>query len=68
MVYVLTLAINDFKNIIRDRMFVFLFFAYPLMLIIFSRILVHLVAPRIIEMFPLAGKFSIVFMFFLVFK
>ena len=64
MVYVLKLAVNDLRNIIRDRMFVFLFFAYPVMLIVFSRILVHLVAPRIEDVFPLAGKFSVVFMFF----
>ncbi len=66
MVFVLKLAVNDFRNIIRDHMFVFLFFAYPVMLIIFSRILVHLVAPRIEDMFPLAGRFSVVFMFFLI--
>jgi fluoroquinolone transport system permease protein len=63
MVFVLKLAVNDLKNIIRDRMFVFLFFAYPVMLIIFSRILVHLVAPRIEDVFPIAGKFPVVFMF-----
>jgi hypothetical protein len=64
MVFVLKLAVNDLKNIIRDRMFVFLFFAYPVMLIVLSRILVHLVAPRIEDVFPIAGKFSVVFMFF----
>jgi hypothetical protein len=64
MVFVLKLAVNDFRNIIRDRMFVFLFFAYPLMLIVISRILVHLIAPRIKDMFPIAANFSVVFMFF----
>ena len=64
MIYILKLAVNDLRNIIRDRMFVFLFFAYPVMLILISRILVHIIAPRIEDMFPLAGKFSVVFMFF----
>jgi len=66
MVYVLKLAINDFRNIIRDRFFLFAFFAYPVMLILFSRILVHLIAPRIENVFPLATNFSLVFMFFIV--
>jgi hypothetical protein len=66
MVFVLKLAVNDFRNIIRDRMFVFLFFAYPVMLILFSRILIHMVEPRIKDAFPLASKFSVVFMFFLI--
>ena len=66
MVYVLKLAINDFRNIIRDRFFLFAFFAYPVMLIVFSRILVHLIAPRIENVFPLAANFSLIFMFFIV--
>jgi len=64
MVYILKLAVNDLRNIIRDRMFVFLFFAYPVMLIVISRILVHIIAPRIENMFPIAANFSVVFMFF----
>ena len=64
MVFVLKLAVNDLKNVIRDRMFVFLFFAYPVMLIVISRILVHIIAPRIENMFPIAANFSVVFMFF----
>ena len=64
MVFVLKLAVNDFKNVIRDRMFVFLFFAYPVMLILISRIIVHLIAPRIGDVFSLAENFSVLFMFF----
>jgi len=64
MVFVLKLAVNDLRNVIRDRMFVFLFFAYPVMLIVFSRILIHLIAPRIEDMFPLAANFSVLFMLF----
>jgi hypothetical protein len=66
MVFVLKLAINDFRNIIRDRFFLFAFFAYPVMLITFSRIMVHLIAPRIESMFPLAANFSLLFMFFII--
>ena len=47
MVFILKLAVNDFRNIIRDRFFLFAFFAYPVMLITFSRIMIHLIAPRI---------------------
>jgi len=66
MVYVLKLAVNDLRNVIRDRMFVFLFFAYPIMLILISRIIVHLIAPRIGDKFGLVGaeNFSVLFMFF----
>jgi hypothetical protein len=64
MVFVLKLAVNDLKNIIRDRMFIFLFFAYPVMLIVISRIIVHLIAPRIGNVFSLAENFSVIFMFF----
>jgi len=66
MVYILKLAVNDLRNIMRDRFFVFAFFAYPVMLVLFSRILVHLIAPRIENVFPIAANFSLVFMFFIV--
>jgi hypothetical protein len=66
MVFVLKLAVNDLRNIIRDRMFIFLFIGYPVILILFSRILVHLIAPRIEVMFPLASNFPLIFMFFIV--
>jgi hypothetical protein len=66
MVFILKLAVNDFRNIIRDRFFLFAFFVYPIMFILFSRILVHLIAPRIEGFFPLAGNFSLIFMFFLI--
>jgi len=64
MVFVLKLAVNDFRNIIRDRMFVFLFFAYPVMLILISRIIVHIISPRIGDSFALAANFSVIFLFF----
>jgi len=65
MVYILKLAVNDFRNIIRDRFFVFEFFAFPVILIIFSRIIKHLLAPRIEDVFPLAANFPLLFMFFI---
>jgi len=64
MVYILKLAVNDLRNIIRDRMFVFLFFAYPVMLVLISRIIVHMIAPRIGDQFELVNNFSVLFMFF----
>jgi hypothetical protein len=64
MANILKLAINDFKNIIRDRLLVILLVAYPFMLIVMSRILVHLIAPRIENMFPLAANFPLILMFF----
>ena len=69
MVYVLKLAVNDLKNIIRDRMFVFLFFVYPLMFILFSRIIVHLITPRVKDVFPLVSEtnFPLLFMLFIIF-
>jgi len=66
MVFILKLAVNDFRNIIRDRFFLFAFFAYPLMFVVFSRIMVHLIAPRIEDVFPLATNFSMIFIFMVI--
>ena len=68
MVFILKLAVNDLRNIIRDRFFVFAFFAYPVMLILFSRILIHLITPRVKDVFPLVSEnnFPLVFMFFII--
>lgn len=66
MIYLLKLAVNDLRNIIRDRFFLFAFFAYPVMLILFSRILVHVIEPRIGGIFQLASEFELVLMFFVV--
>jgi hypothetical protein len=65
MVFILKLAVNDFKNIIRDPFFVFAFFAYPIMLIFISRIIIHMIAPRIGGAFPLVENYSLIFMFFI---
>jgi fluoroquinolone transport system permease protein len=65
MVYFLKLAINDFRNIVRDHLLVILLLAYPILLIFLSRILVHMIAPRIENMFPLAANFPLILMFFI---
>ena len=55
MVYILKLAVNDLKNIVRDRFLVFGMFIYPIMIIIFSRILVHIISDRIGDSFEFAS-------------
>ena len=62
MVYVLRLAINDFKNIIRDKFLVYAAIAMPVMVILFSRILLHWIAPALKDTIPLAGNFAMIFM------
>lgn len=64
MVYVLRLAINDFKNIIRDRFLVYAAIAMPLMVIVISRIILHWIAPTLKDTIPLAGNYSMIFMLF----
>ena len=68
MAYLLKLAINDMRNIIRDRFFLFAFFAYPVMLILFSRVLVHVIEPRIGDYISFLAyeSFSVVLMLFIV--
>jgi len=67
--YFLKLAVNDLKNIIRDRFLVFGMLVYPIMLIMFARILVHLISPRIENSFEFAGPefFPVFFMLFSLF-
>ena len=64
MVYILKLAINDFKNIIRDRFLVYAAIAMPLMVIVISRIILHWIAPTLKDTIPLAGNYSMIFMLF----
>jgi hypothetical protein len=64
MVYVLRLAINDFKNIIRDKFLVYAAIAMPLMVIVISRIILHWIAPTLKDTIPLAGNYSMIFMLF----
>jgi len=69
MVYLLKLAVNDLRNIIRDRFLVFGMFIYPVMIILFSRILVHLISPRIENSIEFASPafFPVFFMLFSLF-
>ena len=64
MVYVLRLAINDFKNIIRDKFLVYAAIAMPLMVIVISRIILHWIAPTLKDTISLAGNYSMIFMLF----
>ena len=69
MVYMLKLAVNDLKNIVRDRFLVFGMFIYPVMIIIFARILVHLISPRLENVIEFASPafFPVFFMLFSLF-
>jgi len=62
MVYILRLAINDFKNIIRDKFLVYAAIIYPLMVIVVSQIIVQWIAPSLEDTLPIAGNYQIIFM------
>ena len=62
MVYVLRLAINDFKNIIRDKFLVYAAIVLPLMVIVVSQIIVQWIAPTLEETIPIAGNYMMIFM------
>jgi len=69
MVYYLKLVVNDLRNVIRDRFLVFGMIVYPVMLIMFSRILVHLISPRIEDTIEFASPafFPVFFLLFSLF-
>jgi len=69
MSYFLKLAVNDLRNIIRDRFLVFGMFVYPIMMIMFARILVHLISPRIQNSIEFASPafFPVFFLLFTLF-
>ncbi len=62
MIYVLRLAINDFKNIIRDKFLVYAAIVLPLMVVVVSRIILHWIAPALKDTIPLAGNYTMIFM------
>jgi fluoroquinolone transport system permease protein len=64
MVNVFRLAINDLKNILRDKFLVYAAIAMPLFVIIISRIILHWIAPTIKDTIPLAGNYAMIFMLF----
>ena len=69
MVYMLKLAVNDLRNIVRDKFLVFGMFIYPIMIILFARILVHLITPRIGDSIEILNEssFPLFFMLFSLF-
>jgi hypothetical protein len=62
MAYVFRLAINDFKNIIRDKFLVYASIILPVMVIIVSQVIVQWVAPSLKDTLPIAGNYQIIFM------
>lgn len=62
MVYVFKLAVNDFKNIIRDKFLIYASIVLPLMLIVVSQIVVQWIAPTLEKTIPLAGNYQMIFM------
>jgi len=62
MVNVLKLAVNDLKNILRDKFLVYAAIVMPLMVVMISRIILHWIAPSLEETIPLAGNYAMIFM------
>lgn len=58
MVYFIKLAINDLKNIVRDKFLVYACIAFPVMIILISRIFVHWIS----EAYALEGIYPLFFM------
>ena len=59
MVYFIRLAINDLKNIVRDRFLIYATIALPVTLIIICR----LIFPWLAERFPLLKGYFLMFFF-----
>ncbi|MEA3458543.1 MAG: hypothetical protein U9R21_07695, partial [Candidatus Thermoplasmatota archaeon] len=64
MVYILTLAVNDFKNIFRDKLLIILAILYPVMLITISQIIVQFIAPSLKNSIPLVARYDMFFLLF----
>lgn len=64
MAYILTLAVNDFKNIFRDKLLVILAILYPVMLIAISQIIVQFIAPSLENSIPLVARYDMLFLLF----
>lgn len=64
MVLVLNLAVNDLKNILRDKFLVYAAIVFPLMYVLISRIILHWIAPAVKSTIPLAGNYAMIFMLF----
>ena len=64
MVFIFRLAINDLKNILRDKFLVYAAIIMPLMVIVISRIILHWIAPSLKDTIPIAGNYPMIFMLF----
>lgn len=66
MVFVLKLALNDFKNIIRDKFLTYAAIIMPFMLVLISRIIIHWIAPTLEDtaLYSIAGNYPLIFMLF----
>jgi len=62
MVYVFKLAVNDFKNIFRDKFLVYAAVIFPIMVIVISQIIVQWIAPTLKQTLPIASNYQIIFM------
>ena len=62
MVFIFRLAINDMKNIIRDKFLVYASIGVPLLLIIVSQIFVLWVGPSLEKTIPLASNYIAIFL------
>jgi len=67
MVNVFTLAVNDLRNILRDKFLVYAAILYPIMMIAIAQIIIHLIAPRLENTFPLVANYPVLFMILSIF-
>jgi hypothetical protein len=63
MVYVFRLAVNDLKNIVRDKFLVYAAIALPILVIAISQIFVLWIGPALEETYPLIfGSYKAIFL------
>jgi hypothetical protein len=64
MVYVLRLAVNDFKNIIRDKFLVYAAIGVPVIVIVMSQFIVQVIAPTLegTALATIASNYMMIFM------
>ena len=64
MVSILKLAVNDFKNIVRDRFLIYAAIFMPILVVLISRIVLHIIAPSLKSSYPIAANYPLLFMLF----
>lgn len=64
MVYVFRLAVNDFKNIIRDKFLVYAAIAFPIIVVVMSQFIVQVIAPTLegTALAGIVGNYMVIFM------